>query len=60
MLLSKDSFSDKHEQCKWLEIRWDFCLCTCEWEFNSAIYRELILKTWNSTEMRCVGFWWTL
>lgn len=60
MLLSKDSFSDMHEQCKWLEIRGDFCLCICEWEFNSAIYRELILGGWNGTEMGCVGFWWTL
>lgn len=60
MLLSKDSFSDMHEQCEWLEIRWDFCLCICEWEFNSAIYRELILRTRNSTEMGCVGFQWTL
>lgn len=27
---------------KRLEIRWDLWLRTCEWEFNSAVCRELI------------------
>lgn len=60
MLLSKDSFSDMHKQCKWLEIRWDFFLRVCEWELNSAIYGEVILRTRNSTEMGCVGSQWTV
>lgn len=42
ILLSKGSFSDMWEQCKRLAIRWNLCLHICEWEFNSAIYRELI------------------